>query len=181
MPRGNTWDNQDGLEVGFGIHSEDNNVAAVTGDGALKTMVLELPDATTLEVSASVTAASIPVQSAIIPRGSRILEASFQVITAFTGATANLDIGTHSVAAVEDDFDGIDSAIDVLVLDAVGATVVCDGPLVAGVVSAGANSTSDVVITFSYDTAVFTAGAGTLTVRYLEPRGSQGEAFAAVE
>jgi hypothetical protein len=109
------------------------------------------------------------------------LEASFQVKTAFAGATANLDIGTHSLAAVDDDPNGIDVAVDVLVLDAVGAVVACDGALVGGVTSCGAVSTSDVVVTFSYDTAAFTAGAGVLTVRYVEPQGTQGESFAAVE
>jgi hypothetical protein len=182
MSRGNTWTNADGLVVGFGIHSEDNNVPAVVGgSGAVKTMVVELPDASALEATASVTVASIPPQSAIIPRGSRILEASFQVTTAFAGATANLDIGTHSAAAVDDDPNGIDAAVDVLVIDAIGAVVACDGALVAGVTSAGAASTSDVVVTFSYDTAAFTAGAGVLTLRYIEPQGSQGESFAAVE
>jgi len=182
MSRNATWTNSDGLVVGFGTHSEDNNVPAVTGSGSVKTMVVELPDATALEAIGSVTVASIPPQSAVIPRGSRILEASFQVTTAFTtSASGALDIGTHSIAAVDDDIDGIDEDIAVTALDAVGAVVACDGSLVNGVTTCGAVSTSDVVPTFGYATGVFTAGAGVLTIRYLEPRGSQGESFAAVE
>lgn len=181
MPRNDTH-TFDGLVVGYGTHTVDNNVAAVTGDGAVKTMVVELPDATTLEAVASVTTASIPPQAAIIPRGSRILEASFQVTADFTtSASGALEIGTHSIAAVDDDIDGIDEDIAVTALDEIGAVVTCDGALVAGVTSCGAVSTSDVVLTFAYATGVFTAGAGVLTVRYLEPRGSQGESFAAVE
>jgi hypothetical protein len=155
MSREATWTNSDGLVVGFGVHTIDNDVPAVTGTGSVKTMVVEILDATTLEATSAVTTASIPPQAAVIPRGSRILEASFQVKTAFAGATANLDIGTHSLAAVDDDPNGIDVAVDVLVLDAVGAVVACDGALVGGVTSCGAVSTSDVVVTFSYDTAAF--------------------------
>jgi len=182
MSRNATWTNSDGLVVGFGTHSEDNNVPAVTGTGSVKTLVVALPDATALEAVGSVTTASIPPQSVLIPRGSRILEASFQVTTAFTtSASGALDIGTHSAAAVDDDPNGIDAAIAVTALDAVGAVVACNGALVAGVTSCGAASTSDVVVTFAYSTGVFTAGAGVLTVRYVEPQLNQGDAFAAVE
>lgn len=183
MPRNATWTNSDGLVVGFGTHTVDNGVAAVVGgSGAVKTMVLELSDASALEATASVTTASIKPQSVLIPRGSRILEASFQVTTAFTtSASGALDIGTHSAAAADDDPNGIDEAIAVTALDAVGATVACDGALVAGVTSAGANSTSDVVVTFSYDTGAFDTGAGVLTLRYIEPQLGQSESFAAVE
>jgi len=182
MARNATWTNSDGLVVGFGTHTADNNVGAVSAEGPIKTLVKELPDATALEATSAVTVASIAPQEVVIPRGSRILEASFQVITAFTtSASGALDIGTHSAAAVDDDPNGIDAAIAVTALDAVGAVVACNGALVGGVTSAGAVSTSDVVVTFSYDTGVFTAGSGILTVRYIEPQGSQGESFAAVE
>jgi hypothetical protein len=184
MPRDSIWSNQDGLEVGFGTHTADNNVAAVVGGtGPIKTLVVELSDATSLEALASLTSASFNVQDARLPRGSRILEASFQVTTGFTtGDSADLEIGTNSVVDfTADDESGIDEAVAVTALNAIGASVACNGALVNGVVSAGAASTSDVFISFSASTGAFTAGAGYLTVRYVEPQGNVPDPFLAVE
>ena len=187
MSRNVLWENQDGLAVGFGTHSEDNDVSAVVGgSGPIKTAVYALPDATALEVVGSLTIASFKPQDIRIPRGSRILEASFQVTAAFTtSASGALNIGTNSGrvdgAFTDDDENGIDAAIAATALDAIGAVVACDGALVGGVTSAGANSTTDVQLCFGYTTGVFTAGAGVLTVRYIEPQGLQGDPFAAVE
>ena len=75
----------------------------------------------------------------------------------------------------------VDAAIAKTALDAIGASVGCDGALVGGVTTAGAASTSDVHVTFAYGTAAMTAGAGVLTLRYIEPQGTQGASFAAVE
>ena len=187
MSRDTLWENSDGLAVGFGTHSSDNDVPAVIGGtGAVKTAQVELKDATALEAVGSLTVASFPPQGITIPRGSRILEATFQVKTAFTtSASGALNIGTNTGrvdgAYTADDENGIDAAIAVTALDAVGAVVACDGALVAGVTSAGAAATSDVQLCFGYTTGVFTAGAGVLTVRYIEPSGSLGDTFAAVE
>lgn len=185
MARDATWTNKDGLVVGFGTHTADNDVAGVLGPGPIKTAVKVLPDATALEAVGSLTIASFKPQDIIIPRGSRILEASFQVTTAFTtSASGALNIGTNkgvSGAVTADDENGIDAAIAATALDAVGAVVACDGALVGGVTTCGATSTSDVKLCFGYTTGVFTAGAGILTVRYIEPQGPQGESFAAVE
>ena len=183
MARNATWTNSDGLVVGFGTRTNDNDIAGVVGgSGAVKTMVVELKDATGLEAVGSVTTASINPQSVMLPRGSRILEASFTATVAFTsGGSGTLEIGTHSAAAVDDDPNGIDAAIAKTALDAIGASVGCDGALVGGVTTAGAASTSDVHVTFAYGTAAMTAGAGVLTLRYIEPQGTQGASFAAVE
>lgn len=187
MSRGNLWENSDGLAVGFGTHSEDNDVAAVVGGtGAVKTAVVTLKAATALEAITALTVASFPPQTITIPRGSRILEASFQVTTGFTtAASGTLNIGTNTGRAdgayTADDENGIDAAIAITALNAIGAVVACDGALVAGVTSAGAAATADVQLCFSYSTGVYTAGAGVLTVRYIEPQGLQGNAFAAVE
>lgn len=186
MSRGATWTNKDGLVVGFGTHSEDNGVAAVVGgSGPIKTLVVKLEDATAIEVVGSITAASFKPQDVIIPRGSYILEASFQVTAAFTTSDSGaLNIGTNKAvvgAFTDDDENGIDAAVAATALDAIGAVVACDGALVGGVTSCGANSTSDVKVMFGTSTGVFTAGAGILTVRYQEPQLDQGSAFAAVE
>jgi len=182
MSRNATWTNSDGLRVGFGTHTEDNNVLRVVEGGTVKTYTIELPDATALEATASITSASIPPQSVLLPRGSSILEATFSVKTVFTtSASGALDIGLWSAAStpVLDDINGIDAAIAVTALDAIGDVVICDGAVVGGVVPVGATSNSDCAVVFGYVTGVFTAGAGVLTLRVLVPHGSQGRTLAA--
>ena len=167
----------DGLVVGYGTHTADNDVPAVTGSGSTRFYTVELPDATALEATAAITSASIPPQSVTIPHGSYIKSANFQVTAAFTtAASGNLDIGLWSNAAtpVLDDIDGIDAAVDILVLDAIGDVVVCDGALVGGVLPVGKVNDADCVVTFGYETGVFTAGAGILTLEVVIPSGSTG-------
>ena len=105
-----------------------------------------------------------------------ITRAYFEVTVPFAGATANLDIGLWSNAAtpVLDDINGIDAAIDVIVIDAIGGVVQCDGALVGGVLPVGKVNDASNVVTFGYETAVFTAGAGILTLEVIVPSGSTG-------
>lgn len=181
MPRDNTWTNSDGLVVGFGTHTEDNGVQAVTGDsGTVRTYTIELPDATLLEDTDSITVASIPPQAVAIPRGSVLNRATLHVTTAFTSAgAATLDIGFYSAAAVVDDANGIDVDIALTAIDAIGDIVICDGALVGGVVPLGATSNSDVYVVFGDEAAVYTAGAATLVLEVQVPHGSQGTSLAA--
>ena len=185
MPRGNT-ETFDGLVVGYGTHSSDNNVGAVTGgSGTVRTYVIELPDATALEDTDVITVASLPPQSVVIPRGSAILRATFSVTTGFTtSASATLDIGTYEAggdgsSTGDDDADGIDVNIGVTELNAIGDLVVCNGALVDGVIACGATSNSDVVVVFGFEAGVYTAGAGVLTLEVLVPHGAQGRTLAA--
>lgn len=176
MARSSTWTNSDGLVVGFGTRTLDNGILAEVQGGTVRKYTVELPDATALEATAAITSASIPPQSVVIPQGSMITRAYFEVTVPFAGATANLDIGLWSNAAtpVLDDIDGIDAAIDVLVLDAIGDVVQCDGALVGGVLPVGKVNDASNVVTFGYETAVFTAGAGILTLEVIVPSGSTG-------
>jgi hypothetical protein len=172
MPRQNTWTNSDGLVVGFGTHSVDNEVAAVVSErGPVKVMQMYVK-ATNLVATASVVASTQPPQAVRIKRGSVINRAKFQVVVPFaTSASGTLTIGTFKAdaAATVDDADGIDATIAVTAIDAIGETVICDGALVNGTTPVGATSDSDVVILPSYGTGVFTAGEGILTVEYMEP------------
>lgn len=176
MARSSTWTNSDGLVVGFGTRTLDNGILAEIQGGTVRKYTVELPDATALEATAAITSASVPPQSVVIPHGSMITRAYFEVTVPFVGATANLDIGLWSNAAtpVLDDIDGIDAAIDVLVIDAIGDVVQCDGDLVGGVLPVGKVNDADNVVTFGYETAVFTAGAGILTLEVIVPSGSTG-------
>jgi hypothetical protein len=168
MPRNATWTNSDGLVVGFGTHSVDNNVPAEdAGNGSVKVAKL-LITGTSLEDTVTVT--SLPPQAIRLKRGARITRAFLQVVTAFTsGGSATLDIGTFATDATADDADGIDAAVALTAIDAIGEMVTCDGALVGGAVAAGATANSDVVIAASYNTAAFTAGTAILTVEYVEP------------
>ena len=172
MSRNATWTNSDGLIVGFGTHSADNDVAAGTaGAGSVKTMTIELDGSKITTQTA--TDATIPPQAAQIKRGSIILSATLTCTEAWT-STGTLNIGTWGRGTLGtpavDDLDGIDATVDVdSVLAAVGDTVHCDGALVGGAVTVGETSNSDCVISFGWATSTMTDGKAQLTIRYIEP------------
>lgn len=172
MSRQSTWTNSDGLKVGFGRHTEDNDVASTfPGSGAERTMTMEIVGVNLVD---TITDADIPPQAAQIPRGSVITEAVLVTTVAWTG-TGTLDIGTWGrgtlATPVVDDADGIDADIDIdSALAAVGDTVYCNGALVGGAVAVGETSDSDVVLSASWETAVPTAGKAVLTVKYIPPQ-----------
>lgn len=171
MARGSTWTNSDGLVVGFGTHTVDNDVPSVTsGGGSVKTMVVQIVG---IDLPDTYAATDTPPQAATIRRGSLITSAVFVVDEAFTsGGAATLDIGTWSkglATDVVDDAGGIDAAVALTAIDAIGEAVICNGALVGGTVAVGATANGDCVIAPSYNTAAFTAGKGTLTIQYIEP------------
>lgn len=176
MARQNTWTNSDGLVVGYGTHTVDNQVPAVTGEvgSPVKYMTMVITG-TGLEDIGSLTAASLYPQGAIIRRGSRIQRATLVVTEAFsTGSSPTLTIGTVKWDAVGtvDDLDGIDATIAATAIDTVGEVVACDGALVgatSGVTTVGATSNSDVRVVAGYATAAFTTGKAILTIEYVEP------------
>ena len=176
----------DGLVVGYGTHSTDNDVMAVTGDsGTIRTYVIEMPDAELLEDTDIVTTASLPQQSVVIPRGSYITSAVFSVTVGFTsGGSATLDIGTYEAggdgsSTGDDVADGIDADIALSAMNEIGDVVTCNGVLVAGALPVGKVSDSDVIVVFGFEEAVFTAGAGVLTLVVVVPHGAQGVSLAA--
>jgi hypothetical protein len=179
MARDATWTNSDGLIVGFGTHTEDNNVPAVTAIGTKTRVSMEI---TLADLVDTIAAGNISPQSIRIPRGAIITEAYVVVKTAAAGG-GTLDIGTWGVGIateVVDVADGLVADITTAEMNAVGEVHICDGALVsssgntaaAGIVSVGATSNSDVVITASYETTVFTGGVLLLVVEYIAPFGS---------
>ena len=184
MSRGNTWSNSDGLVVGFGTHSEDNEVAAVlSSNGGRVVLQREIVG---VNLSDTYSATDFVPQEVVIPRGSRIIRASFQVVLAFTsGGAATLDIGvfTKGLATdVVDDADGLVADMSIAELTSIGEVHVLDGALIAasGQTAVGATGLGDCVIAPSYETAVYTAGKGILTVEYQVPSLSAGRTIAAV-
>lgn len=173
MSRNATWTNKDGLVVGFGTHTEDNDVPAVTG-GTKKRIEVEYDLA---DLADTFAAANRKPQEVRIPRGSYITRAVVQTLVAATsGGAATLDIGLWGVNDVVDDADGIVADISIAEMTSIGETHVCDGALILATngVGVGATSNSDVVLAPSYETAVFTAGRVRLTVEYTVPAGSTG-------
>lgn len=171
MPRERTYTNADGLILGYGTHTPDNKVPAVTAErGARKTLSFTITG-TELELTTP-TIASFNAQGAILKRGSLIKSATVEVITAFAGATATLNIGTYKVGtpATADVSTGITAATAVTAIDAIGETLVCAGTLVNGTIAVGATSDSDVEIVCFAGTAAFTAGRAIVTIEYIEPQ-----------
>ncbi len=183
MARGNTWSNSDGLVVGFGTHTEDNDVAAVASSGGRVVLTRLI---TGVDLSDTYSATDFLPQEVVIPRGSRIIRASFQVLVAFTsGGAATLDIGTFTkglATDVVDDADGIVADMTIAELTSIGEVHICDGALVgaSGQTAVGATGLGDCVIAPSYETAAFTAGSGILTVEYQVPSLNAGRTIAAV-
>lgn len=183
MARGSTWTNSDGLVVGFGTHTEDNDVAAVANTAGRNVLRVEINGT---DLSDTYSASDFKPQDVIIPRGSRIIRASFQVLVAFTsGGAATLDIGTFTkglTTDVVDDADGIVADMSIAELTSIGEVHICDGALVgaSGQTAVGATGLGDCVVAPSYETATFTAGRGILTVEYQVPSDRAGRTIAAV-
>lgn len=182
MPR-NATETFDGLVVGYGTHTVDNNVAAVSkGANGVVTVTQEF-DMLSLVAFASESRTVYPNASGqehIIPRGSIFTGGYLQVLVACTGSSADADFGTWG--AVVDDSNGFKDSVLVATVTNVGDTLILDGDLIAdgddsGLAVAGAISNSDVVITASYTTA-YTAGRIRLVLNYIPPTGSAGRTIA---
>lgn len=115
------------------------------------------------------------LQDVSVPAGAIVQSCVLRVSEAFVGATATLDIGWYYIDANGDlaalDADGIDAAIAVTAIDAIGDTIVCDGAL-AGAAALGdqlASTATNYFVGASYNTAAFTAGEAELTIEWYMP------------
>ena len=155
-----SYNNADGLLV-----LTDSAQGAVNNTGSAeygtKYLVINIPNAALFGSATTAPAAN----DAFIPAGAYITKASLIVTTAFAGSSAALNIGLQTLAGSAIDADGIDVAIAVTAIDAIGDVVACNGALVAGVLTVG---TANAYVSFDYDTAAFTAGAGKLVIEYIE-------------
>jgi len=160
------WTNSDGLLVRFGTDKGAVRNNGITAENVHKTLVhkFDFNDIATTD-----TAAAAP-EDAFIPNGSVIVRATLYVTTGFVGATGTLDIGLKVAAGTNTDDDGIDAAIAVTALNALGDTIMCNGALVLAETGdlTGVRFTADQYIMTTWDTAAFTAGAATLVIEYLE-------------
>jgi hypothetical protein len=161
------WTNDDGLTIKFGTERGQVKNSGWNMTSQIKTLTHKF---TYEDIADTDTAAVDVANTACIPAGSVIKSATLYVTTAFAGATAVLDIGLKVAAGTNTDDDGIDAAIAVTALDAVGDVIQCDGAYVMEQTGnlTGIRLTADQYIMTTYDTAAFTAGAATLVVEYIE-------------
>jgi len=152
--------NADGLEI---LTAGEAGVAAKRGTAVSpkKALVMTI---TGTDLASS--AATPQDHDAFIPAGSFITSASLIVTSAFTsGGSATLTIGAYQQDGTTVDADGIDATVALAAL-AANKGVACDGALVGGTATVGAN---DVYIEANYGTAAFTAGEAKLVIEYIEP------------
>lgn len=184
MSRDNT-ETFDGLVVGYGRHTVDNEVAAVVSSNGSVIVKVEIKGVDLPDTASATNGIAYP-QAHIIPRGSIFLRATLQVVIAFTGSSSIMDIGLwsrgRSGGEVVDVKDGFWDGGTIGELTTIGEVNVLDGsllPVADGVTStAGITANSDVIITAEWETAEFTAGQALLVVEYLPPFGSAGRTLA---
>lgn len=176
MSREYVWNNSDGLKVGFGTRTDDDQSPGIhAGNFAERVVTAQIDLA---DLPDTFAAANRSGFEAVIPRGSIITAAYVNVVSVATsGGAATLDIGLWGTNDSVDDADGIVADITVAEMDTAGEVHICDGALVAapgntaaaGVATVGATANSDVIVAASYETAAFTGGTIILTVKYLAP------------
>jgi hypothetical protein len=96
-----------------------------------------------------------------LPANSRINSSTLRVTEAFAGGTS-YNIGLYETDGTVIDADGIDAAVALTAIDAVGETVVNDGVLVGN--TAGIGSAAGQVRIAA--TGIFTAGRAVLEIEY---------------
>lgn len=155
-----SYTNTDGLRV---LTNDDQGAVKTQGMAGTSATQVLVVDLTFTSIGSSFGAGNIDLNNPFIPAGSLILRADLVMTAAATsGGSATLSIGTYNAAGTAIVAAGIDSAIALTAIDAIGETVRCDGThtTTAGYVAA------DAYIGAIYGTAVFTGGVGKLYVEY---------------
>jgi len=172
------WYNQDGLTVRFGARpsDEDENVASQPSTaGKIQEIVLKSRDATDIPIDdATGEAAGEFANSAFIPANATVIGVRVKADTGLTsGGAASLKVGAYTIDAstgqlVEVDADGFVAAADNALsdLDADGEIVEFDKSANAALLGKVTVGSEKVVVALAVDTAVYTAGALTVTIEY---------------
>lgn len=157
-----SYTNTDGLRV---LTNADQGAVKTQGTAGNDPVQVLVVDITFTSIGATFGAPNIDLNNPYIPAGSFIKRADLVMTTAATsGGAPTLDIGTYNSAGTAIVATGIDAAIALTAIDAVGETVRCDGShtTTAGYVA------SDAYIGLKYNTAAYTAGVGKLYVEYVK-------------
>jgi hypothetical protein len=159
-----SYTNADGLRV---VTDTDQGVVKLQGTSSKamrQVLVVDIPAFTAIGTTFG--AANIDLLNPVIPANSVILSAMLVMTTiATSGGAATLDIGTYTAAGTAVAATGIDAAIGLTAIDAIGETVRCDGTLTT---TAGWTGAADVYVGLKWNTAAYTAGAGKLYIEYVK-------------
>ena len=157
-----------GMTVSYGATKRECSVSALKTAGASKELRVTIL-ATDLTLNTAgfnggvAITAGIKSSDATLPAHAVITSAVLKVKEAFTSAgAATLTIGTCDMSGVVSDADGVDAAIALADLNAVGEVTICNGALI--------NADGDVAenaITVAAGTAVYTAGVAELVISYV--------------
>ena len=161
------FENADGLQVRFGTEASGysrKKAGKVSTSGAMEALTVDftydkLPTFTS-DLNNDGTLNGFNIGDAGLPDGAHITKATLMVTVAFAGGTS-YNIGTYTVAGSAIDADGIDAAIALTAIDAVGDVILCDGAQVGGTLL-----TADGYLVVAA-TGTFTAGAAKLVVEYM--------------
>ena len=157
-----SYTNADGLRVLTNADQGAVKVQGVSGTAMSQVLVMDI---TFTALGTTFTSTNIDLNNPFIPAGSLIKRADLVMTTAATsGGSATLTIGTYNAAGAAIVAAGIDSAVALTAIDAVGETVRCDGThtTTAGYIAENA------YIGAIYGTAAFTAGVGKLYIEYVK-------------
>lgn len=157
-----SYTNSDGLRVLTGKDQGTEKTQGTSAGSMTQTLVVDL---TLTSLGTTFTSTNIDVNNPFIPAGSLIKRADLVMTTAATsGGSATLTIGTYNSAGTAIVAAGIDSAIALTAIDAIGETVRCDGThtTTAGYIAENA------YIGAIYATSAFTAGVGKLYIEYVK-------------
>lgn len=157
-----SYTNADGLRV---LTDADQGAVKTQGTsaGAIpQFLVVDIPAFTAIKTTFG--AVDIDPLNPVLPANSVILGATLVMTAAATsGGAATLDIGTYNAAGTAISATGIDAAIALTAIDAIGETVRCDGALT----TTGSPATVDTYIGLKWNTAAYNAGAGKLYIEYV--------------
>ena len=158
-----TYKNADGLYVSTGLSEAKKSLEGSTNNfGHEREIIIDL-DYTRLPTFGTASTFVNDVPTVAVPKGALLKSATLTVTTAFTGTGATLDIGLAKSDGTAIDADGIDAAIALTAIDAIGETVTCDGALIGTVLANTGFVTVDVGV------ATYTAGRGKLVIKYFMP------------
>lgn len=158
-----SYTNADGLRV---LTNNDQGAVKTQGTSSKamrQVLVVDIPAFTAIKTTFG--AADIDLNNPVLPANSVIMAATLVMTAGATsGGAATLDIGTYNAAGSAVSATGIDSAIALTAIDAIGETVRCDGTLT----TTGSPATVDTYIGLKWNTAAYTAGAGKLYIEYIK-------------
>lgn len=113
MARAYKWINKDGLAVGSGRHTTDNDVPAkLSKTGEVHTILISVPDMSLLNddvTDTSGTDVGLYQQAALLPANAKVVEVRIVTKTACTGTSSTLLLGNYTWDAVTRVYTAVDA------------------------------------------------------------------------